>query len=220
MTEPDGRAPEETTEALDDDAADQAEAGADAAEEADFESAEAREADFGDGDGDGEDEDQAGAVTPGAGVGAAAAAGTAAAGGRGRRGRPGTATPEHVQTASDRAVHIDDRIPKFFVAGVAVVFAVIILNALFLGQGGLFAPVPTPTPISTAAPGASASPAGSSTPAPSGSAAPGASAGPSALRCTQVEPGRIAVGRAERVSWAVRDGGARRVGRSSVSPAP
>ncbi len=47
---------------------------------------------------------------------------------------------------------------------IAVVFGLIFLNALFLGKGGLFAPVPTPAPIPVVTPAPSASPAASAPP--------------------------------------------------------
>ena len=55
-----------------------------------------------------------------------------------------------MQTISERAVHIDDRISKVFVIAIAVIFGLIFLNALFLGKGGLFTPVATPAPIPVA----------------------------------------------------------------------
>ena len=65
-----------------------------------------------------------------------------------------------MQTISERAVHIDDRISKVFVIAIAVIFGLIFLNALFLGKGGLFAPVatPAPIPVATAAPSATPAP--------------------------------------------------------------
>jgi len=92
---------------------------------------------------------------------APAAAGVAAGGAR-RRGvaaRPAA----RVQTPSEVAVHIDDRISAAFVLLVAAVFAAILLWGIFGGRGGVFTPIPTPTPVPSvpASPNASASPAAS-----------------------------------------------------------
>ncbi len=185
MTDPDGRAPEETTEpgadtagpaeAAASDAADAEglDEGAADAEDAGFDEAEEDEADF-------EDElgEEVGAA-PAAAFPGVKTATTAGTGGAGRRfGRRSAAEPEHAQTASERAVHIDDRISKVFVLGIAAIFVLIFLNALLVGKGGLLTPVATPTPIPSATAAPSASPVASTTPAPS--ASPAATAAPTA----------------------------------------
>ena len=83
-----------------------------------------------------------------------------------------TTQPAAAPTVSEVAVKIQDRTSQIYVGVVVAIFAAILLNALFLGHGGLFAPKPTASPL----PSASAAPA-SAGPA---SAAPSASAGPSA----------------------------------------
>jgi len=179
MTDPDGRAPEETNEP-----------GPADVDEPDVEEADADEADEGLDDDRGELDEAAqlgedaeapssAAVPSSASVPGAKGGRAAEAGGAGRRfGRRGATEPEHVQTVSERAVHIDDRISKIFVIGIAAIFGLIFLNALFLGKGGLFTAAPTPTPVASATPAPSLTAAPSLTPAPSGS--PAASASPSA----------------------------------------
>ena len=109
--------------------------------------------------------------------------------GRGARGSREPAVPQRAQTASDIAVHIDDRASAIFVIGVIAVFVLILLNAVVLGKGGLLTPIPSPKPIPSLVPGtqapppsaaASASPSGSVAPAASGSSTPSGSASPSA----------------------------------------
>ena len=109
--------------------------------------------------------------------------------GRGARGSREPAVPQRAQTASDIAVHIDDRASAIFVIGVIAVFVLILLNAVVLGKGGLLTPIPSPKPIPSLVPGtqapppsasASASPGGSVAPAASGSPTPSGSASPSA----------------------------------------
>ena len=109
--------------------------------------------------------------------------------GRGARGNREPAVPQRAQTASDIAVHVDDRASAIFVIGVIAVFVLILLNAVVLGKGGLLTPIPSPTPFPSLVPGtqapppsapASASPSGSVAPAASGSATPSSSASPSA----------------------------------------
>jgi hypothetical protein len=101
------------------------------------------------------------------------AAGSAAGpieGGGGRRviGRRGAPQADRPPTSSASAVHIDDRASQVFVIGVAVVFVLIFLNALLLGQGGLLTPLLTPpaTPpaVVTPAPGATPTPIPTPTP--------------------------------------------------------
>jgi hypothetical protein len=66
---------------------------------------------------------------------------------------------------SEQAVHIDDRISKWFVAAAVVVFVLIFLNGMLLGRGGALSPAPTPSPT----------PATTATPAPTASASASAS---------------------------------------------
>ncbi len=192
MTDPDGRVPEETTEPgadaaaeaaaigeADDEGLDEVDAGAVGfdEDEADEEGDEGEEGEEG-------EAEAASAAVPGT-------AGAVAAGARGagrRVGRRAAAEPEHVQTASERAVHIDDRISKIFVLGVAAVFGLIFLNALLLGTGGLFAskPVPTAVPAASAVP--SASPAPSASPVPSASPAPSVSPAASGSPAASASP--------------------------------
>jgi hypothetical protein len=84
-----------------------------------------------------------------------------------RRGQPQVGRPP---TPSEAAVHIDDRISKVFVVGIAVAFGLIFLNALLLGQGGLLAPQPappaTPPAVVTPTPTPAASPTPAATPTP------------------------------------------------------
>src|SRR5664279_2258872 len=102
--------------------------------------------------------------------------------GRGPRGSREPATPARVQTASDIAVHVDDRVSAIFVIGVIAVFVLIFLNALVLGKGDFLTPIPTPKPVPSLAPAASAAPSAAASPAASAPAspAPSASASPSA----------------------------------------
>ncbi len=108
------------------------------------------------------------------------ASATSRGAGRGPRGTRGPAVPARVQTASDIAVHVDDRISAIFVIGVLAVFALIFLNAFLLGKGGLLTPLPTPAPISSASPAASVAPIASASPAASAPASAAPSASPAA----------------------------------------
>ena len=113
-------------------------------EEADNEDAEAREAALGE-DGD-EAEDDADEQAEAeecrrsrggrrGGCGSRSRGGRGAAG-RGRRpGRHGSTDAERAPTPSEIAVHIDDRISKVFVVGVALVFALIFANASAVREG-------------------------------------------------------------------------------------
>jgi hypothetical protein len=97
-----------------------------------------------------------------------------AAGGR-RRATAAAAT----SAVPERAIRVDDRISKAFVLLTVAVFAAILLNAVFLGVGGVFTPYVSPSPELSASPSAavSASPSASVSVSPSGSgsAAPSAS---------------------------------------------
>jgi hypothetical protein len=70
--------------------------------------------------------------------------------GAGRRAKaePGAAAP----TPSELAVKVDDWISQAFVLVTLGVFALILLNALLLGNRGFFDPAPTPVPVPTASP--------------------------------------------------------------------
>jgi hypothetical protein len=111
--------------------------------------------------------------------------------GRGARGSREPAVPQRAQTASDIAVHVDDRASAIFVIAVIGVFVLIFLNAVVLGKGGLLTPIPSPTPIPSLVPGTQAPPPTSSpaAAAPSGSVAPGATASPTASAPASVTPG-------------------------------
>ena len=107
-------------------------------------------------------------------------------GDRGPRRRP-TAPAQRAPTPSEIAVHVREDWSRAFVIITAVVFILIMLNALLFGHGGFFTPIATPTPIPSespsespsAEPSASGSPAASASTPASPSAAPSAS--PSAL---------------------------------------
>ena len=111
-------------------------------------------------------------------------------GGRGSRGGRGPAVPPRVQTASDIAVHIDDRVSVIFVIGVIVIFGLIFLNAVALGKGGLLSPLATPRPIPSASPVASAAPSASPVASAAPSATPGGSLSPSPGASTTPKPRR------------------------------
>ena len=184
MTKPDDRAQDAQPEVIPDD---------ETLEDAEFEGEEPSDDAFDDegedvenGD-EGPDEDEVPA--------AAAAPTTARAGresaasrgaGRGMRGKREPAVPERVQTASDIAVHIDDRASAIFVIGVIAIFVLIFANAVVLGKGGLLTPLPTRAPIASPAPVPSASPAGSAV--PSASASPAASGSASASPNASASP--------------------------------
>ena len=117
------------------------------------------------------------------------AAATSRAEGRGPRGAREPAAPARVQTASDIAVHVDDRVSAIFVIGVIAVFVLIFLNALVLGKGGLLTPIPTPKPVASLAP-ASVAPSAAASPAASApaSGAPSASPSPSPAASATAQP--------------------------------
>src|SRR3954465_2239527 len=86
-------------------------------------------------------------------------------------------------SASDIAVHIDDRISAAFVVVAIAAFVLIFANGLLLGQGGTLTTTPLPTPASESPAGSgSESPAASvsESPAASTSASPSASGSPAA----------------------------------------
>ena len=115
-----------------------------------------------------------------------AATAVPAAAGRRLRGQPRTVAAP--LTASERAVKVDDRFSGWFVIAVVAVFALIFLNAIFLGHsgfvGGLFA---TPTPAVTASPSLSPSSVAPSS-VPSSSAGPSSSASAGASSSAGASP--------------------------------
>jgi hypothetical protein len=96
--------------------------------------------------------------------------------------RRSTAPAQRAPSPSEIAVHVREDWSKAFVIITAVVFILILLNALLLGRGGILTPIATPTPIPTeslsASPSAEPSATGSPGATPSTSASP--SAAPSA----------------------------------------
>ena len=136
----------------------------------------------------------------GAGTSAAAASAGPAAGGRARglttrlRGeRPGAAdaAPAAPATARPETLpYVDDRFSKIWVAAVVAVFALIFLNAIFLGNGGLLTTTPSPSPSPSQSVAPSVSPSRSPTSSPSESPSPSASPGGSpSVSPTSVSPG-------------------------------
>lgn len=87
-------------------------------------------------------------------------------------------TPATAAVEPDVLPYIDDPASKWWVILIAVVFAAIFAWGIFLGHGGMFTPIPTPSPIptATAAPSATATP--SPTPIPSSSPSAGGSPSP------------------------------------------
>jgi hypothetical protein len=100
----------------------------------------------------------------------------ATAAGARRRGAPAAGAAAAIP---ERAIRVDDRISKVFVLLTVGIFAVILLNGVFFGVGGVFTPFVSPTPQLTASPSvsvsASPSASGSVAPSASGSVAPSAS---------------------------------------------
>jgi hypothetical protein len=108
--------------------------------------------------------------------------------------RRGVAQPT-VAAVAEPAIRIKDRASSLFVIVTVAAFVLIFLNALLLGNGGVFNPyvpptepptpsiVESPSASGSAAPSGSALPSGSASPsgtvAPSGSVAPSPSAAPS-----------------------------------------
>jgi hypothetical protein len=92
------------------------------------------------------------------------------------RARRGPYQSESAPTPSEVAVRLRDRPSEIFVIVVAVVFAAILLNGVFLGKGGILTPIASPSPL----PSESAEPSSSVEPSASGLApSSSASAGPS-----------------------------------------
>jgi len=111
--------------------------------------------------------------------------------GRGPQGNRGPTVPARAPTASDIAVHIDDRASAIFVIAAIAIFVLIVLNALVLGKGGLLTPIATSAPV-VIAPAASVEPSASASPA--ASASPGASAPASATPSASANPSAGASG--------------------------
>src|ERR1700690_1416655 len=188
MTRPDDRAPDAHPEAMpNDEELDGEELPEDDALDEEDVAGEGAETDEGDGEeaeepakgvlGKGQAAKGAAATTERRGRESAASRGEGRSAGRGSRANREPAVPQRAQTASDIAVHIDDRASAIFVIGVIAVFVLILLNAVVLGKGGLLTPLPSPTPIPSLVPGTQAPPptSGPASAAPSGSVAPGAS---------------------------------------------
>lgn len=101
-----------------------------------------------------------------------------------RRRAPGKQA-SRTPTPSEVAVHVRENVSRVFVIAAVAIYIVILLNAIFLGTGGVFRPLPTATPTpsesSSASPSESASPSGSieASPTTSTSVSPSASAAPS-----------------------------------------
>lgn len=98
-----------------------------------------------------------------------------------RRRTPGK-QPTRAPSPSEIAVHVRENVSRAFVIAAVAIYILILLNAIFLGTGGIFRPLPTATPTPSESPSASPSGSGSSSPAtsPSASSSPSAGASPSA----------------------------------------
>jgi hypothetical protein len=105
--------------------------------------------------------------------------------------RRGVAQPA-VAAVPEPAIRIKDRASSLFVIITVAAFVLIFLNALLLGNGGIFNPYvpPTepPTPSIVESPSASGSAAPSGSASPSGSVAPSGSAAPSPSVAPSVSP--------------------------------
>jgi hypothetical protein len=80
----------------------------------------------------------------------------------------------------DPSLRIRDRASTLFVAASIVFFVGVFANAIFLGHGGLFAPLPTPTPVPSLTPTPSLTPSPTPTAAPSATPTAAPSATPTA----------------------------------------
>ena len=137
---------------------------------------------------DDEASDAAGAELVGAGVPAAAGA-SAAERRTGRAAREARAAAANAAIPVDPAIRVRDNASKLFVIGTILVFALIFLNGMLLGTGGVFRPYVSPPPESSASesiePSASVAPSGSvgvsGSPAASGSVGASSSLAPSPL---------------------------------------
>ena len=111
--------------------------------------------------------------------------------------RRGVAQPA-VAAVPERAIRIKDRASSLFVIATVAVFAVIFLNAVLLGNGGIFNPyvppteAPSPSIVASPSAAGSAAPSGSASPtvsaSPSSSATPSGSAAPSPSAAPSVSP--------------------------------
>jgi len=102
-----------------------------------------------------------------------------------RRRTPGKQTSQ-APTPSEVAVHVRENVSRTFVIAAVAIYIVILLNAIFLGTGGVFRPLPTPTPTPTESP--SASPASSASPSTSASVSPTTSASTSPSASAAASP--------------------------------
>ena len=100
-----------------------------------------------------------------------------------RRRSPGKQL-SRAPSPSEIAVHVRENVSRAFVMAAVAIYIVILLNAIFLGTGGVLRPLPTPTPTPTESPSTSPSASVSASPAASSSgsapASPAASGSPSA----------------------------------------
>ena len=107
-------------------------------------------------------------------------------------GRRRGSTQPAIAAVPEPAIRIKDRASSLFVVVTVAVFAVIFLNAVLLGNGGVFnpyvAPTEPPTPSIVASPSPSGSVAPSGSASPSGSAAPSGSTAPSPSAAPSVSP--------------------------------
>ena len=108
-------------------------------------------------------------VAPAAAAAAAAAAVGTAPTGRGAKARPPAKGAPVAPSVSEQAVHVNDRASAVFVIVVVAVFALIFVNALFLGHKGLFSGLlPHSTPVASEPVPASGEPSASASAVASG----------------------------------------------------
>jgi hypothetical protein len=107
-------------------------------------------------------------------------------------GRRRGATQPAIAAVPEPAIRIKDRASSLFVIITVAAFVLIFLNAILLGNGGVFnpyvAPTEPPTPSIVASPSAAGSAAPSGSASPSGSVAPSGSAAPSPSAAPSVSP--------------------------------
>ena len=109
------------------------------------------------------------------------AAEAAAASSRKKRDKRASVRPASVATTvpAEQLPYVDDRFSKYWVAAIIVTFVAIVGYGIFLGQGGILTPLPSPTPTLATAPSASPSPSPTANPSASGPST-GPSTSPSA----------------------------------------